>query len=639
MDWMALVFVAAGALLALVTLTLYVLYAEQHRTRLRADRQRALEESLAAQEERNRAVSINDTLQIQRDTAVLERDAAVSLKARCQQELQEVTRDRTLLRAALDSLPHRVGVRDLTGRYLLTNHSLRQALSRYDAVEIAPPAILSGTDLAAIRRGDPIRRIRTDGDEQNKPHWWDSRYDPLQLPDGTVWAFTDHATDITAQKETEYSLEQERGRLQALSSRDSTTGLGNRHMLMGYIRDVMTYADRPPAIFILCDLDHFKWVNDSVGHDVGDHLLFLVGQRFQEVVGDKGVLARFGGDEFAVFCSGMVPYDGMALSRGMLRALEVPFEVEGQKFSLAASIGVAALRVDHDRADALIRDADLAMYRAKEQGRNEVALYDDILHARMQRRLQLSQGLRAAMLKDEVALVFQPMVDVVGQQLTGFEALARWRYGGYGAIAPDEFIRLAEEAGHIGTLGISLLRQACWQLRHWQKRYSKANEMVMSVNVSPRQLDDPKFADDVASVLQQTGVPAESLQLEITESTLMANPAQVITQLGDLSSLGIRLAIDDFGTGYSSLAYLRRFPVDVLKIDRSFIADADRDAECQSIIRLVVGLADSLDLEVVAEGVERETQALLLKEMGCHKAQGYYYARPLPGAAAARWLD
>lgn len=429
------------------------------------------------------------------------------------------------------------------------------------------------------------------------------------------------------------------GALEYQATHDSMTGLPNRRLLLGQIGDAMAQNPRPALAILFCDLDQFKWVNDSLGHDTGDRLLQAVANRFASPLEEVHTLVRIGGDEFVV----LMEQDGtaeaaMGLARTLLRTLVEPVELDGMRFALSVSIGVACLRPDHDRAEALIRDADIAMYRAKEIGGNEVVLFDEALRDRAQRRLALSQSLREALQQGALEVYYQPKVSFVDGTMTGFEALARWYDQDKGWIGPDEFVAVAEETGQIGKLGEWILRAACHQLRAWeQAEPERMGQLTLCVNVSVRQLQEAGFADVVAQVIAETGIDPARLYLEITESSLISYADHTISQFAALKQLGVMLAVDDFGTGYSSLSYLRRFPVDVLKLDRSLIVDIDHNAESRVIVQKVIELAIALKIEVIAEGVERIAQVAVLRELGCNTAQGFIYSPPLPPEEAARW--
>jgi diguanylate cyclase (GGDEF)-like protein/PAS domain S-box-containing protein len=429
------------------------------------------------------------------------------------------------------------------------------------------------------------------------------------------------------------------GALEYQATHDSMTGLPNRRLLLGQIGDAMAQQPRPALAILFCDLDQFKWVNDSLGHDTGDRLLKAVAMRFEAPLEQAHTLVRIGGDEFVVLMEQDGTAEGaMALARTLLRTLTEPVELDGMRFALSVSIGVACLRPDHDRAEALIRDADIAMYRAKELGGNEVALFDETLRARVQRRLALSQSLREALRNEALEVYYQPKVSFLDGTMTGFEALARWYDADEGWITPDEFVPVAEETGQIGKLGEWILRAACHQLRAWDRAEpERMGQMTLCVNVSVRQLQEAGFADLVAQVIAETGIDPARLYLEITESALISYADHTISQFGALKRLGVMLAVDDFGTGYSSLSYLRRFPVDVLKLDRSLIMDIDTNSESRVIVQKVIELAIALNIEVIAEGVERPDQVRVLRELGCDSAQGFIYSRPLPPEQASQW--
>lgn len=469
-------------------------------------------------------------------------------------------------------------------------------------------------------------------DQRGDTQWRQVTFVPIFTEAGEYAGVLNISENITQRAVMQAALEHQ-------ATHDSMTGLPNRRLLLGQIGDAMAQNPRPLLAILFCDLDQFKWVNDSLGHDMGDRLLQAVADRFAPPLEADHTLVRIGGDEFVVLMErDGTPEAAMALARTLLRTLAEPVELDGMRFTLRVSIGVACLRPDHDRPEALIGDADIAMYRAKELGGNEVALFDEPLRARMQRRLALSQSLREALAQESLEVYYQPKVAFHGEQLTGFEALARWYDSEHGWISPDEFVRVAEETGQIGRLGQWILRAACRQLREWDRiEPERLGQMTLCVNVSVRQLQEGGFADVVAQVIAETGIDPERLYLEITESALISYADHTIRQFAALKQLGVRLAVDDFGTGYSSLSYLRLFPVDVLKLDRSLIVDIDYNNESRVIVQKVIELATALNVEIIAEGVERIAQVNVLRELGCNTAQGFIYAPPLPPEQAARW--
>jgi diguanylate cyclase (GGDEF)-like protein len=388
-----------------------------------------------------------------------------------------------------------------------------------------------------------------------------------------------------------------------------------------------------PIGVVVIDLDGFKTVNDSLGHSVGDELLFAVGNRLRSAVRPGDTVARLGGDEFAILLEDEPTIEHLGdQAERILRALAEPFELAGKSLVVTASAGVTLNRPG-DGPEELIRNADMAMYLAKRDGKSCVRRFEPALHHAALDRLELEADLRRALQRDELVVHYQPTVQLTTGAISGFEALVRWQHPRRGLLGPLEFIPLAEETGLIIEIGRWVLDRACRQARQWQQTHA-TDELTMSVNLSARQLRDPHLLDDVANSLRDSGLAPHCLTLEITETVLMDNTDAAIDGLHQLKALGIRLAIDDFGTGYSSLNYLRSLPVDIVKIDKVFIDGVASDKEARGLIKAILSMADTLDLQTIAEGVESRDQANRLQQLGSALVQGFYYARPLTPEAA-----
>jgi diguanylate cyclase (GGDEF)-like protein/PAS domain S-box-containing protein len=446
--------------------------------------------------------------------------------------------------------------------------------------------------------------------------------------DGAVEYVTAICRDISERK----GFEQ---RLAHQATHDALTGLPNRVLLLDRLAVAMSRRPRhhQPLAVLFCDLDQFKVVNDSLGHDIGDRLLTTVAARLAAVVRPGDTVARFGGDEFVILCDDLGNEDvALSIAERVARVLTEPIDVGARELVVSTSIGIAFHRPDHHRPEDLIRDADAAMYRAKERGRNRYEVFNDRLRERALIRLETERALRQALEHKELSIFYQPKIDLTDGSIQGVEALLRWRHPDRGLLLPGEFIALAEETGMIVPIGTWVLLESCRQMQKWQVRYPSVEAWDLSVNLSARQLADD-VVDAVVGVLDATGFDPARLVLEMTESVLMADAAETVLLLRSLKTLGVRLAVDDFGTGYSSLAYLRRFPVDVVKIDRAFVAGLGENLDDIEIVRLVTTLAKTLRLEAVAEGVESQAQVEQLLALGCTKAQGFHLAAPMaPGA-------
>jgi diguanylate cyclase len=430
-------------------------------------------------------------------------------------------------------------------------------------------------------------------------------------------------------------------RLLALAQHDPLTGLPNRVLLgeqiTGSLHDSWRTNTRPTVLFI--DLDRFKNINDSLGHAVGDEVLRLVGRRLRLALPERVVLGRISGDEFmaldpAVQSTG----EAIAFAELVLSVFREPFHVGAGDLYVTASVGLAIAN-NSATADELHRNSDTAMYRAKEAGRNCMAVYDDTMHERVSHRLHIESALHRALDRRELMLNYQPIVDLATMDVVGFEALMRWHLSDGRLISPAEFIPIAEDTGMIISIGSWALLEALTQLDGWIRSGVCAPDASMSVNVSPRQLRDPHLISAVSEALLRSSISPSQLWLEVTESVMIDEPEQALAVLRRLRALGVRVAIDDFGTGYSSLNHLRRFPLQRIKIDRAFIAGIADDDSSRSLVRTIIAMADSLGLEVVAEGVESKRQLELLQAMDCAKAQGYLLSIPVPGDAMRATIE
>jgi diguanylate cyclase (GGDEF)-like protein len=423
---------------------------------------------------------------------------------------------------------------------------------------------------------------------------------------------------------------------------DALTGLPNRSLFGDRLGQALARRERHQleAAVLFLDIDRFKWVNDSLGHAAGDELLVGVADRLQAVVRPGDTVARFGGDEFVVLCDELHGAEEALLVADRLRGvLAAPFQLQGREIGLTASIGIAlASTSTHDTADALLRDADAAMYRAKERGRDRVELFDDQMRSQAMARLETESALRQAIEQGQLTVHYQPVIRISSGRVAGVEALVRWKHPTQGLIGPSEFINVAEETGQIVALGGFVLTEACMQVARWNHRRPDLPPLTVSVNLSAHQVRCRGLRELVAGALAKSKLPPRLLCLEITETALVEDADASRLALEALNELGVTLAVDDFGTGYSSLLYLRRFPVRVLKIDRSFVVGLGTSTEDTAIVSGVVGLARALGMLAVAEGVETPDQAATLADLGCALGQGYHWSKPLPVRQMDRWL-
>jgi len=464
---------------------------------------------------------------------------------------------------------------------------------------------------------------------------FEAAYGPVVDDDGELAGAIGVATNVTERR----SLER---RLHHRAFHDGLTDLANRALFGQRMSEAVAQGGRQrrlvAALFV--DLDGFKAVNDAYGHEAGDQVLVTVAERLRGCVRPGDTAARLGGDEFGLLVMDLTDAEvAEQAAERVLAALSEPILLGEREVRIGASVGLAVADAAELDADTLLRNADLAMYVAKRHGKGRYERFEPGMHDAVLDRLALEADLAQAVRNEELMVVYQPSWNLRSQRIVGAEALVRWRHPTRGLVLPGDFIPIAEETGLIRDIFRLVLDEACRQARRWQDRYPSQPPLTMAVNLSARQLQGTGILDEVAETLQASGLPPETLVLEITESVVMENLEAVIDVLRRLRGLGVRLALDDFGTGYSSLSYLQRLPVDILKIDRSFINSMIEDSEQSAVARAIVKLGQSLDLETVAEGIESSEQLAALRELGCHSGQGYYFARPSDPAAVELLLE
>ena len=475
-----------------------------------------------------------------------------------------------------------------------------------------------------------LRNYRKDGSN----YWSDFFVAPVHDDDGGgISHFVVAQYDITAVMRFEAELEFQ-------AKHDTLTGLANRNLLRERLAQSIAGAARGgnPLWVVFVDLDRFKFVNDTLGHEAGDILLRTLAGRLQAATREADTVARLGGDEFVLVLPDHNDAGaGLAVLQRIMDTVAQPLVIDEHEFFLTCSIGVAIYPIDGTNAETLTKHADIAMYRAKELGRNTFQFYSPTMSERTLERLSIEGDLRHALERGEFTLHYQPQVDLGSGAIVGMEALIRWDHPQLGRIAPGRFIGLAEEMGLIIPIGAWVLRTACAQTKAWQ--LAGLGELRVAVNLSPRQFTQKALLQSIADILRDTGLDARFLELELTESMVMSDVEHAISILRNLKGLGIQIAIDDFGTGYSSLSYLRRFPIDVLKIDQSFVNDISTDPDDAAIVVSIISLAHSLRLKVVAEGVETAEQLAFLREHDCDQMQGYFFSRPVAADAFERLLQ
>ncbi len=534
-----------------------------------------------------------------------------------------------ILSLAIEQSPVSVVITDREGRIdyanpkfeQVTGYSLAEARGRdlgFTLIEHAgnPVDGIRATVAAGHEWRGEFCNLRRDG----QLFWEYATVSPLKDENGRISHFVAVKEDITVRR----SYEE---RLLRQSHYDDLTGLPNRILMLDRLDQAMGLAHRNRAqTALLClDLDHFKNVNDMLGHAMGDALLKEVAQRLGTVVRESDTLARLGGDEFVVILPGIDDgAEARRLAQRMQEVLAAPIRLEGQEHFITASIGITLYPLDGDDPQVLLRNADLAMYKAKELGRDGYRFFTQEINQRLQERLTLEVQLRGAVRRGELLLHYQPIVDLTTTRPVGVEALVRWQRPDCGIVMPDVFIPVAEELGLIREIGDWVVGTACAGVDRLGRR------LRVAVNVSPRQLRETGFSDAVQRLLADTGLSPDRLELEITERVLMDDTPETAQNLSRLCDLGVRLSIDDFGTGYSSLGYLQKYPFDTLKIDRSFVADALVNPGAARLVETIIAMAHGLEMLVIAEGVETEDQRDFLRARGCDQAQGYLFARPLP---------
>ncbi|HEY9642109.1 MAG TPA: EAL domain-containing protein, partial [Coleofasciculaceae cyanobacterium] len=472
------------------------------------------------------------------------------------------------------------------------------------------------------------------------PFWNEITIDPVFDTGGNLIHFVAMQRNIATRQQVN-DLKQMEERLLYEALYDPLTGLPNRLMLMDRLRQVVQASQDNSVLFatLFIDLDRFKVINDSLGHLAGDRLLIDIAQRLASCLRADDTLARLGGDEFVILLEAVKDSDSVTqIADRIQQKLALPFNVDGREIFTSASIGIALSSTRYDRPEDLLRDANIAMYRAKAQGRACYKIFHPKMHTRAVTLLQLETDLRRAIERHELQLYYQPIISLHTRKVSGFEALVRWNHPTRGRVPPGEFIPIAEDMGLIVPIGWWILREACRQMQVWNQQFPNRPPLIINVNVSGRQFSHHLTAQ-VSQILQETGLDPHQLKLEITESLLMENAESAVATLAQLQELGVLLAIDDFGTGYSSLSYLHRFPIDTLKVDRSFISRIDVDGEQLAIVRTIITLAWNLGMEVVAEGVETAKQLAQLHALHCEYAQGYLFAKPLDAQAAEQFIQ
>ncbi len=548
-------------------------------------------------------------------------------------------------RAVFDHAAVGIALLSADGRMVETNPALQQFLG-YSISELqdqrfyhfVPPEDADGlaATVDAIATGVvpeltvEQRYIRGNGD----PVWAALTMSRAVGPDGgEPKGIIAMVQDISTRK----SLEE---RLTHQASHDPLTNLANRTLFRQRVELALQRArHRDSVVVMFLDLDNFKSVNDSLGHSAGDQLLISAAERLLNATRGSDTVARFGGDEFAVLLENVREDDeARVVADRINKAIRHPFQIGNESVTVGVSVGITRPHTDKDSADELLRNADVAMYTAKGDGKGRYKFFEQSMHTAVVDRLELESDLRRAVSRNEFVLFYQPLVQLDSERVVGVEALVRWNDPRRGLVQPNDFIPIAEETGLIVPLGRWVLREACRQAHRWWHDLAVDERISMAVNVSGRQLQDPFFVSDVAEALADSGLLPSRLVLEMTETVIMHRTEAMVQRLHELKALGVRLAIDDFGTGYSSLSYLQQFPIDIIKIDRAFVEGMERDAAGAALTRTIIGLGWTLGLSTIAEGIEFAQQRQTLSDLGCKLGQGFLFARPLSVADATKVL-
>jgi diguanylate cyclase (GGDEF)-like protein/PAS domain S-box-containing protein len=548
---------------------------------------------------------------------------------------EALRRSEAKFRTLLESAPDGIVLFDGERKILTVNRQF-EAMSGYDRAEVignhVGRFIHSGTSqhqnrggkdifdpqMSGAGKGGKSYTLRKDGSKFPV----DVSLTPLETSKGMAVAAT--LRDVTERHHYE-------ARLEYLANHDALTGLPNRNLLIDRLGQAMLYGKRlqRQVAVLFVDLDHFKFINDSLGLDIGDRLLRVIAERLRTCVRANDTVARQGGDDFVIVLGDLAASEDAAIVAQKLHEIvRQPLEIDSHSFEITCSIGISLHPKDGQDAQTLLKNADAAMFRAKERGRGTFQFFIGELNDRVVARMTMEKNLRRALENEELSLHYQPQMDLASGKMTGIEALLRWQNPELGMVAPAGFIPLAEETGLIIPIGEWVLQTACRQNRQWQE--AGFPPLVMAVNLSPRQFSDPNLIATVSRVLHDSGLAPPCLELEITEGMVMLDIEETLAVLNELKGLGIQLSIDDFGTGYSSLSHLKRFPFDKLKMDISFVREVTHDPGSAAIARTIIALGHNLNLRVLAEGIETEGQLSYLKNHGCDEMQGFYFSRPLP---------
>lgn len=546
------------------------------------------------------------------------------------------------LSQAIEQNPNAVIITDLLGNIEYVNTAFIK-MTGYELTELIgynPRLLHSGRTPAAtyhdlwnhLRQGENWKGEFINRHKDGSEYIQSVHISPLYQSDGEISHYVSMQEDITERK---YNEE----RIHYLANFDLLTGLPNRAQMADRFKYILNVTKRNSGSFavMFLDLDHFKNINDTLGHSYGDELLNELAKRLQAMLREEDMVSRMGGDEFIIILPNIDINGAEQVAQKLLNGIIQPFFIERHELTVSASIGIALYPVDGIDSETLSKNADTAMYRAKQEGRNHYCFFTEDMQVYSRRHLQLTNALRHALENNELHLVYQPQISLMDESIIGAEVLLRWQNPELGSISPAEFIPIAEDSGLIVSIGEWVLSTAVKQVKVWIDQ--GFSQLIIAVNLSAVQFRQPGLASMVTRILEETHLPAEHLELELTEGAAMYDPQSAIVIMNDLHTRGIRMSIDDFGTGYSSLSYLKKFKVYKLKIDQSFVRDITTDSEDKAIVNAIINMANSLGLQTIAEGVETKEQLECLTKQGCNEVQGYYYSKPLDAEAFQLFLE
>lgn len=556
-------------------------------------------------------------------------------------ELKQLFNYQSYLNAIFKHSPAIITIKNESGEIILASDhiSLIQGASDVDVVGKTVFDLVGEQNHSLIIEADKEAKktqnnVEVQLDLQHKDGtthtYWAVKF-PLKNIDDRFFGVCTIATDITDRLKAETVLKEQEARMKLISFQDELTGLPNRALFYDRINHSLVRAKRSSnqVVLMLLDLDRFKHVNDSLSHDAGDLLLQIIAARLKSDVRDMDTVARLGGDEFVIILEGIQVDDDVALiANKILKGVSAPANIMGHEISTSVSMGISVYPSDGETTDTLLQHAEMAMYKAKAAGKNCFRFFTEDMNASAVSYLLMENELRRAIETDQLTVHYQPQFKLETGEISGLEALVRWQHPERGLISPFHFISIAEESGLIVELGYCVLLQVCQQMKRWVDSGKYLGSVA--VNLSPRQFSEQDFTRRLADILAATGLQPHHLEMEITESCAMEHAGQSITMMKEINAMGVSLSIDDFGTGYSSLAYLKEFPIQKLKIDRSFVSDITTDSNDAAIAQSIISLAHNMSLKVVAEGVELEEQAVWLRERQCDMVQGFHFAKPMP---------